>query len=223
METKKAVLYARVSTEKNTQQTSIERQKEELTQFAQSMGFSELTYFEDKSSGYEVERDGLLEMLDYMKEHHVKVLFVQDETRLGRGNARIAIFHLMQKLEATIYSNNEVGPLTFNDMDTMVLEILSIVEEYQRKMHNAKIKRGMRRAVQNGFRPELNLKERSGNVDGRERIEVPVEQIVQLRSKGLTFKEIANILNSLGFEVSKATVHRRYQEYEQAQTDQEVN
>jgi DNA invertase Pin-like site-specific DNA recombinase len=120
----------------------------------------------------------------------------------------------MQKQEVTIYSNNEVGPLTFNDMDTMVLEILAIVEEYQRKMHNAKIKRGMRRAVQNGFRPELNLKERSGNLEGRERKEVPIEQIVQLRHKGLTFKEIATFLNSAGFEVSKATVHRRYQEYE---------
>ena len=214
MKNQKAVLYARVSTEKSTQQTSIQRQKEELTKFANSQGFTDLTYFEDKSSGYEVEREGLLAMLDYMKAHDVKALFVQDETRLGRGNARIAIFHIMQKQEVTIYSNNEVGPLTFNDMDTMVLEILAIVEEYQRKMHNAKIKRGMRRAVQNGFRPELNLKERSGNLEGRERKEVPIEQIVQLRHKGLTFKEIATFLNSAGFEVSKATVHRRYQEYE---------
>ena len=214
MKNNKAVLYARVSTEKSTQQTSIQRQKEELTKFANSKGFTDLTYFEDKSSGYEVEREGLLAMLDYMKAHDVKALFVQDETRLGRGNARIAIFHIMQKQEVTIYSNNEVGPLTFNDMDTMVLEILAIVEEYQRKMHNAKIKRGMRRAVQNGFRPELNLKERSGNLEGRERKEVPIEQIVQLRHKGLTFKEIATFLNSAGFEVSKATVHRRYQEYE---------
>ncbi|MER1999940.1 MAG: recombinase family protein, partial [Lysinibacillus sp.] len=134
----------------------------------------------------------------------------------GRGNARIAIFHIMQKQEVTIYSNNDVGPLTFNDMDTMVLEILAIVEEYQRKMHNAKIKRGMRRAVQNGFRPELNLKDRKGNLDGRERKEVPIEQIVQLRQKKMTFKEIADFLNAAGFDVSKATVHRRYQEYEQA-------
>lgn len=216
MNKQKAVLYARVSTEKSTQQTSIERQKEELTKFAHSLGFTDLMYFEDKSSGYEIEREGLLAMLDYMKTEQVKALFIQDETRLGRGNARIAIFHIMQKQEVTIYSNNDVGPLTFNDMDTMVLEILAIVEEYQRKMHNAKIKRGMRRAVQNGFRPELNLKDRKGNLDGRERKEVPIEQIVQLRQKKMTFKEIADFLNTAGFDVSKATVHRRYQEYEQA-------
>ena len=216
----KAVLYARVSTEKSSQQTSIERQKEELTKFAHSLGFTNVTTFEDKSSGYEVEREGLLAMLDYMKTEQVKTLFVQDETRLGRGNARIAIFHIMQKQGVTIYSNNTAGPLTFNDMDTMVLEILAVVEEYQRKMHNAKIKRGMKRAVENGYRPELNLKDRTGNVEGRERKEVPIEQIVKLRQKDMTFLEIAQFLNAAGYEVSKATVHRRYQEYEKQQNDE---
>lgn len=94
----------------------------------------------------------------------------------------------------------------------MLLEILAIVEEYQRKIHNAKIKRGMLRAIENGYRPELNIKNRH-NHDGRERIDVPIEEIVKLRQKGLTFQEIASTLRGLGFEVSKATVHRRYTEY----------
>ncbi|MER2000905.1 MAG: recombinase family protein [Lysinibacillus sp.] len=81
MNKQKAVLYARVSTEKSTQQTSIERQKEELTKFAHSLGFTDLMHFEDKSSGYEIEREGLLAMLDYMKTEQVKALFIQDETR----------------------------------------------------------------------------------------------------------------------------------------------
>ncbi len=48
----------------------------------------------------------------------------------------------------------DAGPVQLNEMDTMLLEILAIVEEYQRKIHNAKIRRGMRRAVENGYRPE---------------------------------------------------------------------
>lgn len=171
-----------------------------------------LKTFQDQQSGYEVEREGLLEMMDFIKENHVKALFVQDETRLGRGNARMAILHLLQKSGTTIFSLNSAGPITLNEMDTMLLEILAIVEEYQRKIHNAKIKRGMRRAVENGYRPELNIKNRH-NHDGRERIDVPIEEIVKLRQKGLTFQEIASTLRGLGFEVSKATVHRRYTEY----------
>ena len=40
----------------------------------------------------------------------------------------------------------------------MVLKIVAMVEEYQRKLHNIKIKRGMKRAVENGYKPEKNLK-----------------------------------------------------------------
>jgi len=208
----KAVIYTRVSTEKNTQETSLVRQKEELLGYASQMDFQVLETFQDQHSGYEVEREGLLEMLDFIKEENVSVLFVQDETRLGRGNARMAVLHLLQKNGTTVYSLNNSGPLSLNEMDSMLLEILAIVEEYQRKIHNAKIKRGMRRAIDNGYRPELNIKNRSSH-EGRERIEVPIEEIVKLREKGLTFQEIASTLRGLGFQVSKATVHRRYIEY----------
>ncbi|RKQ18027.1 YneB family resolvase-like protein [Ureibacillus endophyticus] len=209
---KSAVIYTRVSTEKNTQETSLKRQQEELSRYAEQMGYRVLATYQDQQSGYDVEREGLLDMMDYIKEHNISALFIQDETRLGRGNARMAILHLLQKSGTTVYSLNYAGPLTLNEMDTMLLEILAIVEEYQRKIHNAKIKRGMKRAVENGYRPELNIKNRQ-NHEGRERIDVPIEEIVNLREKGLTFQEIASTLRGLGFQVSKATVHRRYTEY----------
>ncbi|WP_107839878.1 YneB family resolvase-like protein [Metasolibacillus meyeri] len=208
-----AVIYARVSTEKSTQYTSLTRQKEELKAYANNLHFNVVEIFEDQQSGFDVEREGLLDMLDYIKANDVKTLFVQDETRLGRGNARVAVLHLLQKQGASVISLNDAGPLSLNEMDTMLLEILAIVEEYQRKLHNAKIRRGMRRAVNNGYRPENNLKNR-GNVEGRERIDVPIEEILKLRAKGFTFEEIASTLRGLGFDVSKATVHRRFKEYQ---------
>ena len=209
---KNAVIYCRVSTEKQTQETSLVRQEEELIAYADKLGYIVEHIYKDQQSGYDVDREGLLEMLDTMKEKQIQTLFVQDETRLGRGNARVAVLHLLQKNQTTVYSLNEAGPLALNEMDTMLLEILAIVEEYQRKLHNAKIRRGMRRAVSNGYKPEENLKNR-GNIEGRERIEVPIEEIVNLRDKGLTFQEIANTLSALGYQVSKATVHRRYMEH----------
>lgn len=211
----KAVIYCRVSTEKNTQQTSLERQEEELKKYAESLGYHVVSTFYDQKSGYEVERDGLVDMLDFIKENNIKYLFIQDETRLGRGHARIAVLHLLSKNEVTVLSYNDSGPITLNEMDTMMLSILAIVEEYQRKLHNAKIKRGMKRAVENGYRPELNLKKR-GNAEGRDKIDLPIDEIVNLRNKGLTFEEIASTLRGVGFQVSKATVHRRYVEYKQS-------
>ncbi|MGA9226650.1 MAG: recombinase family protein, partial [Mesobacillus sp.] len=41
----------------------------------------------------------------------------------------------------------------------------------------------------------------------------PIEEIVKLRNNGLTFAEIAATLRGFGFNVSKATVNRRYLEY----------
>ncbi len=214
MMNEKAVIYCRVSTEKETQDTSIERQEIELKSFAKEKGYEVVEVFTDRHSGYDIEREGLLDLLEYMKEYNIPTLFVQDETRLGRGNGRMAVLHLLKKMNVDIFTLSDSGNLKLNEMDTMLLEILALVEEYQRKLHNAKIRRGMRRAVENGYRPENNLKDR-GNPEGRERIDAPIEQIVNLRQKGMTFEEITATLKGLGFQISKATVHRRFKEYEE--------
>lgn len=210
---KAALIYCRVSTTKDTQETSLERQEEELMKFTTEQGFMVDGVFTDQHSGYEMDREGLLELLNCIKTDKVAAVFVQDETRLGRGHARIALLHVMKKYEVEVYTLSDHGPIALNDMDDMVLEILAIVEEYQRKIHNAKIKRGMKRAVENGYKPEKNLKGR-GNPEGRERLELPIDQIVSLKANGLTFHEIATTLQGFGYQASKATVHRRYKEYE---------
>lgn len=210
------VLYCRVSTEKDTQEASLSRQEEELQQLASELELNVIHIFKEKHSGFDMERDGLLDLLDCIRDEKIDAVLVQDETRLGRGNARVAILHLLAKTNTTIITNHDSGALKLNEMDTMLLEILAIVEEYQRKLHNAKIRRGMKRAVRDGYRPERNLKNK-GNIDGRERIDVPLSEIISLRTKGLTFEEISNVLRGLGHNISKATVHRRYKEYEMEQ------
>ena len=212
MKKKSCVIYSRVSTEKETQELSLERQQEELENMAAQFNFNLIGSFTDQHSGYDIEREGLLDLLEFVQKNKVDAVLIQDETRLGRGNARMAVLHLLAKTNTEIITYHDSGPIALNDMDTMLLEILAIVEEYQRKLHNAKIKRGMRRAVAEGYRPEKNLRNR-GNLEGRERIEVPISEIVSLRNKGLTFEEITSILKGLGHDVSKATVHRRFREY----------
>ncbi|PZX07766.1 DNA invertase Pin-like site-specific DNA recombinase [Psychrobacillus insolitus] len=208
----KSAVYCRVSTDKETQETSLIRQEEELIQFAEMQGYEVAQVFTDQHSGFDIERDGLLDLLTFVKENEITAIFVQDETRIGRGNGRMAVLHLLKKTNTSVFTLQDKGVLNLNEMDSMLLEILALVEEYQRKLHNAKIKRGMKRAVSNGYRPEKNLKSR-GNPEGRERIVVPVDEIVRLRNAGLTYEEIASTLQGLGLQISKATIHRRYIEY----------
>nr|MDH3099497.1 recombinase family protein [Bacillus velezensis] len=208
----KALIYARVSTNKEQRQTSLKRQEEELSEIAAANGMEVVKVISEKASGYEMDRDGVFEMLDEIKKSHIDAILVQDETRLGRGNAKIALLHCIYRENVKIYTTAHKGELELSEADSMVLEIVSIVEEYQRKIHNMKIRRGMKRAVKNGYKPERNLKNRHEN-SGKEKKEVPVSEIIRLRANKLTFAEIAATLRGFGYDVSKATVHRRFQEY----------
>ncbi|MDC3414241.1 recombinase family protein [Aquibacillus sp. 3ASR75-11] len=208
----KAIIYCRVSTQKEQQTTSLSRQKEELVKLAADKNFTVLKIIEEKESGYDFDREGIFEMLDLFTNKKADCLLIQDETRLGRGNTKIALFHQLNKMNVPVFSVSHQGELQLSESDTMVLQIVGLVEEYQRKIHNLKIKRGMRKAIDKGFNPEKNLSNQQ-NAQGRERIKFPIEEVVRLRRNKLSFDEIAITLRGLGYNVSKATVHRRYQEF----------
>ncbi|MBH0229398.1 recombinase family protein [Halobacillus yeomjeoni] len=208
----KVILYCRVSTEKETQVSSLNRQKLELTRMAEQHGMEIIDCIEEQASGYDIEREGIYRVLEYFSNQEADTLFIQDETRLGRGNTKIALFHQLNKLGISIYSLSHEGELEMSESDSMVLQIVGVVEEYQRKIHNMKIRRGMRKAVQEGYNPAANLSNQH-HAPGRERKEFPIEEVVRLRNSKLSFHDIAATLRGLGYDVSKATVHRRYQEY----------
>lgn len=208
----RAIIYCRVSTNKAEQSTSLYRQREELLRLAAKQNMTVLTVIEEKHSGYDIEREGILSVLEKCETEQVDCILIQDETRLGRGNTKIALYHQFAKNDIKIYSLSHQGELQLSESDAMVLQIVGVVEEYQRKIHNIKIKRGMKKAISNGYNPAKNLSNRN-QAGGRERIVFPIEEVVRLKSNGLTFAEIAATLVGLGYAVSKATVHRRYQEH----------
>ncbi|TQS75473.1 recombinase family protein [Ornithinibacillus gellani] len=209
----KAIIYSRVSTDKQIQETSLKRQQEELRKLAIRHHITIVRTIEEKASGYELERDGIFELLELFSNGKADCLLIQDETRLGRGNTKIALLHQLERMNISIYTVMHDGELELSESDSMVMQIVGIVEEYQRKIHNAKISRGIKKAMANGYTPGNNLS-RINQSPGRERKELPIEEILKLRDRNLTFDEIAHTLTGFGYEVSKATVHRRYQEYQ---------
>ncbi|NGP44044.1 recombinase family protein [Bacillaceae bacterium SIJ1] len=210
------VLYCRVSTEKKSQETSLDRQEEELRRAAESKGWTIIHVFKEQASGYEVNREGLFDCLDMLQTGEVDGLLITDDTRLGRGHAKMAIVHSLRKMKKPIYTLENDGELELSDADDMVLGILSVVEEYQRKLHNSKISRGMKRAVARGFTPQTNFSEPNANHSpGRKKKDVPLEEIIRLKKNGLTFRDIAATMRGMGYDISKATVNRRYRQYEE--------
>lgn len=219
MKQSNAIIYCRVSTTKDTQETSLVRQEEELIQLARHHDFKIIKIIKEKASGYDLEREGMLQLLSMIKDGQIDAILIQDETRLGRGNAKIVLLHCILKEGIKLYSVDQNGELQISESDSMVLKIVGMVEEYQRKLHNIKIKRGINRAIKNGFNPLKNLKNQ-GEHAGRKLKEIPIEEIIKLRQNQLTFAEIAATLRGFGYDVSKATVHRRYQEYMETSQNQ---
>lgn len=213
----RAIIYARVSTDKADQETSLARQVAELTRYATDHGMQIVKTIREQASGFDDAREGFVTALEFFRRRRADVLLVQDDSRLGRGNAKLALLYQINKYSGQVVTFEDNGPLGLSELEQMVLQVLGVVEEYQRRLINRKIGRGVRRAIEEkGFRPELNL----GNTreGGRSRLDAPVEEIIRLRERGLTFREIAITLRGMGFSISKATVHRRYQEWEAEQT-----
>lgn len=208
----KAIIYTRVSTKKDTQESSLARQQEELIIWAKELQMNVIQVIQEQHSGYDLNREGLYQMLEIMKKEKVDAILVQDDTRLGRGEAKLAVIHQLHRSGCRIYCKLHGGELAIDAGESTVLHIISKVEELQRKMMNQKISWGMKRAIkEKGFNPAKNLKNQG--LGGREKKEVPIEQIVALKQKRLTYEEISATLKGFGYDVSRATVHRRYKEW----------
>jgi DNA invertase Pin-like site-specific DNA recombinase len=213
-----AVIYARVSTNREQQETSLKRQVEALEAWAREMGMNVADIIAEQESGFDLDRPGLHRLLTLVKKGEADAVLIQDDTRLGRGEAKLAILHQLYKSGCRIFSLQQGGELELDAGESTVLHIIARVEELQRKLMNQKISWGMRRAIrEKGFDPARNLKNRGAG--GREKKEVPIEQIVSLREKNLTFEEIAATLKGFGYAVSRATVHRRFHEWLEEQKD----
>ncbi|RCW51485.1 MULTISPECIES: recombinase family protein [unclassified Halanaerobium] len=210
----KTVIYTRVSTEKDSQAGSLKRQKEELINYASENNMEIIKIIEEKESGFDETRKGMLEVLELIRDKKADTLLIQDSSRLGRGNAKMALIHQILNMDGKIISYADKGAIALNDLENMILEILSVIETYQQKLTNRKISRAMRKKInESRFNPADNLK----NTDkgGRQRKDIPIEEIIRLKKLELSFKDIAATLRGLGYDVSKSTVHRRYREFMQ--------
>lgn len=215
----KAIIYARVSTKRDDQETSLERQQEVLLEWAHQLQMEVVDVIAEQKSGFDLNREGLYRLLSEIKQNRVEIVLIQDDTRIGRGEAKLAIIHQLNRLGCKLFSYQHQGELELDAGESTVLHIIAKVEELQRRMMNQKISWGMQRAIrEKGYQPARNLKNQG--LGGREKKEVPIEQIVALKDKKLTFEEITATLKGFGYDVSRATVHRRYQEWNKQQLEE---
>jgi DNA invertase Pin-like site-specific DNA recombinase len=70
----KAIIYCRVSTNKETQESSLKRQEEELMQLANTYHFEIDRVIKEKASGYDFNREGIFQLLERIRDKQVQAL-----------------------------------------------------------------------------------------------------------------------------------------------------
>jgi site-specific DNA recombinase len=142
----KAVSYYRVST---TEQ-DLERQKSDIKEFCSRHQLKLVEEFEDKDSGFRLDRPDLLKMLRYLKEQEgIDFLIVSETSRLGRTHQVLSIVEELDKLNICLWIvKDNIRTLDENKQPNnsarLTLNILSGISTFEVDILKYRIKSGIR-------------------------------------------------------------------------------
>ena len=145
-------LYARVSSEKQAQERTIESQISALKEFADGKGDSidpDLLFIDDGVSGSTLERAGLDRLRDKAFHGKVNKIYVLSPDRLSRKSAhQILLIDELKRLGVSVvFNNREIGD---TPEDQMLLQIQGVISEYEREKILERSRRGKLYAAKKG-------------------------------------------------------------------------
>ncbi|HEY7541624.1 MAG TPA: recombinase family protein, partial [Methylomirabilota bacterium] len=181
----RAVLLARVSTLKRSQDKSGPRQLAELRELAGRNGWEVIADFTDRQSGADDERPGLQAAIDLVEHHRAEVLVVHELDRLGRS-----VTDLLKNADRISAAGGNLAIRDLN-VDTTSPEgrlhftMMAGLAEYQRRSNVGKVLSGLATARKKGIRL------------GRPPLAPEVlERAIALRARKMSWGEIANQLRA---------------------------
>lgn len=180
----KAVLLCRVSTSKESQETSSERQLARLEEVAKLRGWQVVARFQEQESGRTMRREAIEKALELVRKKKAKIIVVDHLFRFGR-NAK-EMLETVDELDAAgghLYELEKHLDTT-QPMGRMLFTILAAVGEYYAREGARKIKEGQARA------------RARGKIIGRPRAidYTKIEDARRARQMGATWEAIAHLL-----------------------------
>ena len=151
---KKAVLYCRVSsTKQTTRGDGLGSQETRCREYAKYKGYDVSEVFKDDMSGSLINRPGMQDMLAYLRKHSKRqphVVIIDDISRLARGlEAHLQLRSAISKAGGVLESPSiEFG----EDSDSMLVEnLLASMSQHQRQKNSEQTRNRMRARLQNGY------------------------------------------------------------------------
>ena len=190
---KRAVIYARVSSEGDRQNT--DRQVSDLRSYAVGAGLDVVRVFTEKASGAMDDRPVLAECLDWCCAGNADVLLLSEISRLGRSvkvivdsvdrltRAGVCIHFQDTGVDTLLPSGEE------NQYATMLVTMLGLGAQMERKLIMGRLNSGRKHAMENG----VKMGRKPGSRKTREQKEKEYAEVIRLLKKGTSIRNTATL------------------------------
>lgn len=194
-EIKEVVIFARVSSTGDRQ--DYQRQVNDLTGYATRNGMEVKRVFAEKISGGKrnEEREELMNMITYLKEHKVKKVLTSELSRIGRNTLQIlkTIEILNENGISLFIQNYGIETLTdegkINPMSQLLVTILAEIAQMERRSIQERMESGYRNYRENGGKVGRKVGYRK---DEKSLLQEYVDEVKLLR-KGYSLRNVAKI------------------------------
>lgn len=207
---KRIGLYARVSTEMQTDGYSIHGQLNQLTEYCQFQGYEVVDEYTDRGiSGKTTQRPELQRMLKDAKEGKLDGIMVYNTTRLARNTSDLLnIVEELYEINVEFFSLTEKIEIA-SSTGKLMLQILASFAEFERNVIVENVFNGQRQRAIEGYyqgnlplgydkvpesKKELMINQHEANI---------VKYIFESYAKGHGYRKIANTLNHKGYVTKK--------------------
>jgi DNA invertase Pin-like site-specific DNA recombinase len=193
----KAVIYSRVSSEGNRQDT--ERQTNELIEYANKMGYELVEIYEEKVSGFKKneERPIFSKMLEEIEKGNIDKCLVWELSRIGRSVIQsLQNIQLLTDKKVSIYIKNfNLETLnddrTPNSLSMFMVQILFSVANMEAQLTKSRMVSGYRNHIKNGGK----VGRKSGSIETEEETIQKHTDVLKLLKKKLSIRQISGLTN----------------------------
>ena len=192
---KKAVIYARVSSTNDRQDTG--RQIKDLENYARSQDIEIVKTYEEHISGAKKieERQILTECLEYCTRNSVDFLLLSELSRLGRSTLQVLrSLEMLHEAKVSVYIQN-LGLYTLqpdgkvNPIASIMVTVLAEMANIERSNIQYRLNSGRANYVANGGK----LGRKRGSTKSEEKLREEYKETIALLKKGYSIRNIAKL------------------------------
>lgn len=192
---KRAVIYARVSSTNDRQDTG--RQIKDLENYARSQNIEIVKIYEEHISGAKriEERQILTECLEYCTRKSVNFLLLSELSRLGRSTLQmLRSLEILHEAKVSVYIQN-LGLYTLqsdgkvNPIASIMVTVLAEMANIERSNIQYRLNSGRANYIANGGK----LGRKKGSTKSEEKLREEYRETIALLKKGYSIRNIARL------------------------------